>query len=579
MSMSYDEKRDALRAAVNSRMATENDFIYIMDMWDDKFVFESQNTLYMASYMLGEEGGVILGDPVEVKSRTVYDVIESLRTLTADIVQEATKHDLKGKKGDTDEWVKEAVVCEGEGAARLMDKGHSILENIRSLTYQKLEEGALYPSDAYCYVPDKSDPETWSLRMWENPTKKVTRAQLKELSALLSPGGLKGVMAEVPQEELSAVKATIRGAYRSIGVGFQDMPKWVKEADMEQRQRIFESVSIDLKEATPEGIAEGLIPIRIIQPGFNTSKSSFYSEQAIKDAATIFEGAKMYADHPAEGDRPERSIRDWVAVIEGAKVSDAGNAVGRARIHAPWLKEMVSSLHSAGTLDQLGTSINAIGSGVNQVVEGHKTFLVENLIKTVGQSVDFVTEPGAGGRAGLTESSHDKIVDADLIDLAQLKETRPDLVQAIESEITDKLKQEVKEAMDMEKENADLKEKLETVTTELETANGKIKENDEAQVKAEAQTAISKAIGESNLPDVAKTKLTEQFKEAVTSEGIEEAIKTEAEYIAAFDKKGSVVGLGESVETDQTEEQMIETAKTLRPDWTEEQCKTFARGR
>lgn len=349
------------------------------------------------------------------------------------------------------------------------------------------------------------------------------------------------------------------------------------------RERIGESCLIAVQEVTDEAIAQGRLPVRIIVPGFNSSESRHYSESAVADAAKIFEGSKMYADHQTEAQEeamPERSIRDWVATIAETRVSEEGNAVGVAVIHAGWLKEMIASLHEAGNLGKLGTSINCIGTGSKQVIEGKTTIAIEGLIKGTFGSVDFVTEPGAGGQAGLTESAREGFLDVDLMDVAQLREARPDLVEAIEADSTTKSQQEVKEAMAKADESEGLQEQLDTVTKERDDLIVKDEERETADKKAVAQATIKETVDASDLPDTTKTRLMARYAEATDAEGIEDAIKEEADYIAELNESGKVIGLGGPAKQTETEAEegkkaLRESTKRMHPEWTDEQVDKY----
>ena len=313
------------------------------------------------------------------------------------------------------------------------------------------------------------------------------------------------------------------------------------------RDYIHESIIIPVAEASAENIAKGIVPVRILQPGFNTSKTRHYSESAVQDAVKIFEGAKQYANHATrteEKERPERDIRDWVATLENVKVAANGNAVGEARIHAGWFKEMVTNLYEAGTLSKLGVSINSIGRGSRQAINGTQTFAVESLVDHPFKSVDFVTEAGAGGQCGVCESAAPEIVDAYIVSLAKLKEARPDLVKELETELQAKNTTEAKRTMEIAEELKQAKDRLAVLEAENLGLKTKITEADKARAKTEAQAAIKEAVQKSTLPDVARSRLVEQFKEAESVDGVEAAIKAEGDYLAKLNESGKVKGMG-----------------------------------
>ena len=428
----------------------------------------------------------------------------------------------------------------------------ALLIKVKEAEVTKTEDGQSFPASAYAYTPSDK-PSEWKLRL-QDKTHKVTRAQLGAAAAAFSPGGFRGEKVQIPAGDVADAKRKIRAGYKSLDVPDEEIPKWVKEAN-EYRDYILESTTIEVTEATPDMLTKGILPVRIIQPGFNAGKGRFYSEAAVKDAARVFNETKMYANHPTpseEKERPERDIRDWVATLKNTRMSSQGNAIGEAHIHAGWFKEMAQNLLQAGNLNQLGTSINAIGKGSRGMIGDVDTFIVEGL--TRGRSVDFVTEPGAGGRAGLTESVKIDIIDTLKIDLDTLKEVRPDLIEALKAEGEPIKTQEAKRKMELEDKNKELQEALDKAT----------KENNDLK-KTTAQAQIREAVEKTSLPEPAKSRLIDLFKEAVTLEGVEEAIKSETDYVAKLTESGKVKGMGPQKGGDSTatKEALVESFEQM----------------
>lgn len=550
--MSDNDKRELLQTAVINSLAIGNrdHGPWIRDVYDKELVYEIGGKNYLMSYVIDRKGKVVLGQAELVTPMTVYTPVkESVEAKIDEIVEAASAREEKyNSSGITDKLLELLEVEEltEATAAPVLVEADVLIAKLSEAAPAKTEDGVAFPKAAYAYAPDPEKSTTWKLRLWEDLEKKVTRVQLGRAAAALSPGGFRGQKVAIPSADLPAVKRKIRAEYRKLGVEDEEIPRWVKEAD-EARQRIFESCDIDIAEVTKDGIAKGVVPVRIIKPGFNTSKERFYSDQAVKDAAVIFEGAKMYSDHPTKEDekqRPERSIRDWVATLHNTKVSSEGNAVGESHINAGWLKEKIQTLFEQGDLQHLGTSINAIGNGTKQTIEGIKTVLVERLVKSSTQSVDFVTEAGAGGQAGLRESASDSIVDAELMDIATLREARPDLIEAIESNIREQIQTEVKAKMEAEDTIKELEEQVETLTTENASLKEEKAQAEKAKEKAEAQATIKDAVDKAELPDAAKTRLIEAHKDDDSAEGIDEVIKSEVKYIADLTESGKIKDLG-----------------------------------
>jgi len=468
----------------------------------------------------------------------------------------------------------EAKVKEGLKEATL------VLAWLKEQAAMKTEDGVKYPAGAFAYVPDAEKPSEWKLRLWEDPDKKITRAQLGRAAAALSPGGFRGQKVQIPSAEMAAVKRKIRTEYRKLGIEDEEIPRWVKEAEI--RSHIRESIEIPIEEVSRDNLSKGILPVRFLRPGFNENKSRYYAETAVADACTVLDGMQMFANHQTETEakeRPEGDIRDWVAVLESKGISDKGNAIGISRIHSPWFKEMVTGLYEQGTLNRLGVSINAIGKGNKGTIDGLETLIVERI--TGGRSVDFVTLPGAGGVAGLVEVDNKlSEIDVELINLTTLKERRPDLVKAIESATKAEITKEVKKSMENEEKIKELEGQIETLTTERDGLKEAALKAERDKVKAEAQATIKEAVDKAELPGAAKARLLERFADVETAEGIEEAIKAEIDYIAKLSESGKVKNLGPTkADSAKDREALKESFKHMHPEWTEAQIETAVTGR
>ena len=435
----------------------------------------------------------------------------------------------------------------------------------------KTEDGQQYPSAAFAYVPDPDKPSTWKLRLWETPQKKVTRPQLGRAAAALSPGGYRGQKVQIPPDDLASVKRNIRGEYKKLGVDDEDIPRWVKEVEM----RIPMADYIPLSEGAYD---KGEVTLTVIKPGFNLGGGRYYPEEVLKRDHGIFEGVKMYADHPTVSDekqRPERSIRDWVATLGKPWVESDGTIKSKATIVEPWMQEKLAMLRDKDMLGEMGVSINAVGTASKQEIQGQKTNMVERLVRA--RSVDFVTEAGAGGGVSIFESISPE-TDIDLIDIEALRERRPDLIQLIEADSKETIREEARKQMEIEVKLQEVEGQLETVTKERDEAVSKLAEADKAREKAEAQANIAEAVGKAELPQVCKDRLLKQFSEAHSAEGIEDAIKEEQEYIASLSESGKIRGMGPSNPPEITTEEIEKTARE-QLGMTEAAAKAFAKGR
>ena len=549
-SLSSDNKRQLLNAALQAKFSMQAGQKFsppwVEDFTDTEVIYSLDGQQYRAPYTTGEDGQIVFGDGVKVVRQTVYAQAEALHRQFADIIRLAAER----RNGSTIKEIEEAhnliesLDWEKSTKASIMEatkRLQEIMTLVKALEAVKTEDGTEYSAAAFAYVPDPEKPSTWKLRLWEDPTKKVTRKQLGAAAAALSPGGFRGQKADIPSEDLPAVKRKIRAAYRSLDVPEDDMPKWVRES--EARTLITEF--IPLTEATVT--AKGRGQVRIIKPGFNESKTRYYPRELLARDYKVFEGNKMFADHPTEAEeraRPEGSIRNWVATLENVRVRDTDGAlVGDYTVIEPWMEAKLAKLRDAGQLDKIGVSINAVGSASRQKIDGVETNFVERLV--VSRSVDFVTEPGAGGRVEIFEAN-DPTLDVDLVDIARLKERRPDLVKVIEDDARSILIKEAKRMSEQDEKIKELEGQKVALTQENENLKGKLTETDKAKAKAEAQARIKEAVGKAELPDAARARLLESFKDAESDKGIASAIKGEQDYIAALAEAGKVKGMGPS---------------------------------
>ncbi|MDD5081764.1 MAG: ChaB family protein [Dehalococcoidales bacterium] len=485
---------------------------------------------------------------------------ESLNIL-AEIIQEA------GRRGKVNDPKVQNVISNPDDA-----EAASVLSWLKEQKLVKVEDGQNYLSEAFAFAPS-DNPIDWKLRLWEDPEKKVTKHQLDKAAAYLSPGGYKGQKVEIAKEPLPSVKRKIRAEYRMLGVEEDDIPKWVKETE----SRTIVGDYIPLTEAKVSG--KGTALITVIKPGFNATKERYYPADMLARDYKVFEGVKMYADHPSESDeknRPERSIKDWVATLQNVRPDTTGAIVGEAVVVEPWMKEKLSTLRDKNLLGEMGVSINAIGTATKAEIEGTKTNYIEKIARA--RSVDFVTEAGAGGGIQLYESVNE--LDVDLVGVEVLKERRPDLVKQIESAVRAEVQMEVKRKMELEEKNKELETTITTLTAELTDLKGKITEAEKAQKVAEAKSKIDEAVSKSELPDAAKAKLLERFKGAETAEGIAEAITSETAYIAALKETGKVKNLGGSVPDPKADADALKVSfKRMHPDWSDRQIEIAVAGR
>jgi len=582
--LSAEDKRTRLQAALTTEYHLDVDNtiprgVWIEDVFEGYVIYRVNDQCYKATYKLGEDGEATFGEPKKVISERIYKPMESLQMKYSEILHEVGKRNatldaarVKKIVALCQELLSSEAEPEEKKTAEALKEATSVLVWLQEQAPTKREEGQSYPAAAFAYVADSEKSTTWKLRLWEDLEKKVTRAQLGRAAAALSPGGFRGQKVAIPAAALSAVKRTIRAEYRKLGVEDEEIPKWVKETETRELVQNYTPL-------TEAKFDKGRAAVVVIKAGFNATEDRYYPAEVLKRDYGIFEGMKMYADHPTEEEdkaRPERSIKDWVATLTEVQCDGNGVVTGVAEIVEPWLMQKLASLRDKQMLSEMGISINAVGSASKGTIDGKETLVIEKLV--AARSVDFVTEPGAGGVVTFYES--DRSHDIDLVELSILKEKRPDLVKLIEATVRAEITQEVKKAMENEELIKEKDTQIATLTKERDDLKEVAEKAEKERVKAEAQATIKEAVDKAELPDAAKERLIERFKDAETADGIVEAVQSEIDYIAKLSESGKVKGMGASKsDPEKDKEALKESFKRMNPDWTDAQLDVAVAGR
>ena len=249
---------------------------------------------------------------------------------------------------------------------------------------------------------------------------------------------------------------------------------------------------------------KGIAEIVVIRAGLNSSGSVYYPESVLERDFGVFEGVKMFRDHPTEmesWEMPERSIDKWSAVLREVGYRD-GAIVGKAHIIDPVLKEKMKALKEAGSLSDMGVSIRT--SAMVRDGEEGGNLVVEALNREVDTSVDFVTYPGAGGSVLLYESARKPKKDNNM-DVEKLQEQ----IVRLEAE----LKESETRCAELQKaaEDATLRAKALEDSAALESTLA-----EESDLPDKAKDIVRKTREESGSLDAAKAKI-EEVKDLVAS--------------------------------------------------------------
>lgn len=282
---------------------------------------------------------------------------------------------------------------------------------------------------------------------------------------------------------------------------------------------------------------DGTARLKLIDPGWGSS--GYYSAEVLKrDGPNVFPaGLKMYLDHPTpteEAERPERSVKDLAAILKTAARWDQNGAKGPGL----YAEATVYDAHRA-TLESvaadIGVSIRAAGRAAPGTAEGRNGMVIQEI--SSARSVDFVTDPGRGGR---------------ILALAESRRQQ----QPTGGDPTSKETSDMKLTESEQKLQGDIAALTETVNTLVGVVGAQAKT---LQLN-EARTFVRAQLPASLPPAIASRIVEAQAAAPVTREDgtldgekfaarIKEAVKAEVSYLRELGAFGNgVTGMGESFE-------------------------------
>lgn len=329
----------------------------------------------------------------------------------------------------------------------------------------------------------------------------------------------------------------------------------------------------------------------LIQEGLgNFGDSAYYSREALESGVALFEGKKLYVNHPSvseEEDRPERSVRDILGHYENVHIAENENGQSELRANLvtmkgesyAWARELMEhAIEYAKKYPNkafVGLSVNAFGDAEEMsmeelmksgVPEGSLSKIEEAKglgIQTVNYvskftdavSCDLVTEAGAGGKfteliegaRSMTKKKNAKAKESDAgKEAAQEQEQQQaaghdDAAQDValikqmiakhlgDGEISDEEAGIVKEAYEAHKEMGDSDEDSEKKACEYLKASKHMASKREAAKGDEQKdgNASEEAAKESSEADAKESGVTEAKETAVTESA--KPVETEGE--------------------------------------------------
>lgn len=262
--------------------------------------------------------------------------------------------------------------------------------------------------------------------------------------------------------------------------------------------------SIDLTEAKFDATTRVLKDVGLIKVGKSLNRRN-YSEEVLKNAVSVFEGTRAFDSH-ASGEKRERRVGELTGYYTNVRYD---NGVIKADRHflptraGQDVMAVVEAIINGAPRSLAGLSINAIGTGKMQKIDGEDVLQVESI--SGANSVDDVVNAAAGGEYVLTASNGDAFA-TQLVASMDYEEwllARPEFV--------DKLKREWKPVRLTEATQAAIAEsdeKVKAALIETEHAN-------EALLEAQSENGTLKTANEKLMSDITTLRLEIAVNEAL----------------------------------------------------------------
>lgn len=310
-------------------------------------------------------------------------------------------------------------------------------------------------------------------------------------------------------------------------------------------RRVFEALESNSDSIEIEGDFVALVEaasdgstakIKVIEPG--QGSNGYYPSDVLRRdiPALAVDGMKMFWNHPTvreSKERPERDLRDVAAVLKGNAYWDTDGPSGPGvYAEAKVFSEYRDAIKELGS--HVGVSIRGGGKVADKTIDGHKRKVVESIDQLA--SIDFVTEPGAGGRV------------VELFESAS--HSNQPLPRKEETSMDDKTAAQLTESV------GGIVATLKSVQESLADQGGELKRLREAGLRTDATLAATRFAESKKLPksiqeniikeSVAAIPLTEngEIDLAKLEESVSERIETALDIAKAFGSKAPKVDNG-----------------------------------
>lgn len=299
----------------------------------------------------------------------------------------------------------------------------------------------------------------------------------------------------------------------------------------------------------------------VIQSGMSANRN-FYSRGVLESALPLYEKARIYLDHQNEPTRFGRSTRDLAGFVKDVRgvmlAQEAGGEpiyalVGTAVVTKKATREELLEAWEAGEPSLYGLSHDVKASGkVYQHTDGEPAVRVDAIKKV--ESVDFVTNPAAGGRVMRLVASLDSQALVSLEEdgrmltklLEQLRKLKPEMVAALGATPTeDQVLEAIQEALRVAPARSDAPAPAPAVVPVVEARQT----DGDAQTMKEAREMIASLrvendLKECALPDKLKDRIRGRFKSRMAAGQVPTQVEITAAIAEAVEDYGALAEAG-----------------------------------
>lgn len=316
--------------------------------------------------------------------------------------------------------------------------------------------------------------------------------------------------------------------------------------------------ALDLSEAQFDTDNRILRDVILIRSGKSLNKRN-YPEAVLQSAVSVFEGSRAFDSH-AKG---ERRVGELTGYYQNVRYENGTLKADRHFLPTTAGKDVmavVEAIKNGAPRTLAGLSINAVGTGKVQKIDGEDILNVESI--TSANSVDDVVSPAAGGTY-LTASTGDELANAYIAALTfeEWFEARPEYVKRVQGEM-----KAVRQDDAVKAAKAEADQRQAALEIAQDTVTGLTEQNTKLLADIEAvrrELVLEKTLNKVQLPASWKVSLREQLTKADPQEW-EGIVEREIEKSKMGAKRIEVTGAGQQVA-----ESITEAIKPTRvtPNW------------